>query len=506
MADVMRRYYRARGTAATFVCLMDEHQSYVLDRAHAEGTTADAIAAHYSDLNAQTLAQFHATPDECVYPARDEAYRSAVQARFAQLVRDRKIEAREVATLFCAGCDLHLYDSFVLGKCPHCSAECFGFICDVCCKPNQTADLVDATCDRCEQPASRRTEQRLVFPIAPYQAALGEFHRSVRATPKLRGLAAKWLAELDVVPASQVSTWGIPVGIDGFDGHVISPWLEVALAATYLKERYAPGYGELLQLFGYDNAFLYLIHDPAVSLALDPSAPLPRRLVANEFLLFDDVKMSKSRSHALRASDVLAKVPADLLRLYLAKLRPEEARTSCSLVAGQMYLTVITQLWQRWLARLGDNLAAETASRAPAPAPSSTWSVEHTELLGQLESLLGRARRGYETSSLKEVMIVVHELVERASAFGVMQTPLAGIASLEGQRMTGLALELAALRTFAIVVAPIMPVFAQQLWTCLGYEGPVIWDDAVAPVDAGQPIATATLGARQFFPSEVNLV
>jgi methionyl-tRNA synthetase len=403
------------------------------------------------------------------------------------------------------GCDLSLYDSFVFGSCPHCGAGCFGFLCDACCAPNQTTDLVDAVCDRCRQPPSVRVVKRLVFPLAPYAERLGQYHQQLRASPKLRRLAAQWLAHLDVVPASQVSTWGLPVDAEGFEGQVISPWLEVALAASYLQTRHAPGDGEMVPCFGYDNAFLYLIHDPAVSLALDPEVALPRRLVANEFLLLGDAKMSTSRSHALQASEALARVPADLLRLYLAKIRPEEARTSCNLAAGEMYLTMISQHWQGWFARLGEDLAGETGSLAPQPPPTAAWSAEQTELLTCVKDLLRRARRGYEAASLKEVMAVVHELVDRASSFGGAQAPLAGIPSLMSQRTAGLALELAALRTFAMVVAPVMPVFAAQLWACLGYASPIAWDDEVAPVAAGQPIATAELVARRFFPAAIRL-
>jgi methionyl-tRNA synthetase len=505
IADVIRRYYRARGTPARFVCLMDEHQSYVLDRAVDEATTAGEIATRYSEEAAQTLAQFHAAPDECIYPTRDAAYRAAVRDRFVTLLRAGRLETRELATWFCAGCDLSLYDSFVAGRCPHCGADCAGFICEACSAPNQTTDLVDAVCDRCRQPPSVRVVKRLVFPLAPYAARLGHYHERLRASPKLRRLAAQWLAQLPAVPASQVSTWGLPVDVEGFEGQVISPWFEVALAVSYLKTRHAPGDGELLQFFGYDNAFLYLIHDPAVSLALDPEATLPRSLVANEFLLLDDAKMSTSRSHALRAQDALAQVPADLLRLYLAKIRPEDARTSMSLAAGQMYLTVISQHWQSWLARLGDNLAAETGSLAPEPSPAASWSAEQTELLHCLKDLLRRARRGYETSSLKEVTAVIHELADRASSFGAAQTPLAGIPSLSRQRMTGLVLELAALKSFVMIVAPVMPVFAERLWVCLGYDAPVEWFDEVEPIAAGQPIDTAELIARRFFPAAIGL-
>jgi methionyl-tRNA synthetase len=499
IADIVRRYYRARGVPASFVCLMDEHQSYVLDRALAEGLTAPALAATYSDQIAQTLALVGATPDECIFPSRDDGYRARVRERFAKLLAAGRLESRTVDTWFCERCDLDLYDSFAAGKCPHCGSSCFGFICDACAQPNRTFDLVDPICDRCKQPPSTRSATKLFFDLKPYLDSLAAFHRQLRASPKLRRLAARWLAALDVVPASQISRWGIPVGIDGFDGQVISPWFEVALAMTDLKDRGAAD-SELLQFFGYDNAFLYLIHDPAISLALDPAAPLPRRLVANEFLLVGDAKMSTSSGRSLPALALLAVTNVDLLRLYLARVRPEDSRTSYSPEAGHLYMSMVSQYWQSWFARLGESLGPVPAATAPPPATASAWSAEQTEFLLQLKGLLARARRGYETASLKDVMFVIDELVNRASTFGATQAELASVPSLAPEQQTALALELAALRTFAIIVAPVMPGLGERLWQCLGYQLPIVWLDEILPIPAGQPIATDVLVARQWFP------
>jgi methionyl-tRNA synthetase len=307
------------------------------------------------------------------------------------------------------------------------------------------------------------------------------------------------------VPASQESPWGIAIERAGFTGQVISPWLEVALAGGYLADRWAPG-GRIHHLFGFDNAFLYLIHDPAASLALDPGAELPAVLVANEFLMLDDAKMSTSGGHALDADAVLAQVPADLLRLYLARIRPEDVRTSASLPAAQVYMTLVAQHWQGWLARLGACVAAEAAGAAPAPANPSLapWSAEQTAFLGYLGQLAGRAQRAYEDGSLKEAAAALHELAERATSFGATQVHLAGVPSLAGQRATGLALELAAARAFAAIAAPLMPAFAERLWRCLGYTGPITWGGDVELVPPGQRIDAAGLAAR-FFPERIEL-
>lgn len=501
LADVMRRYYRARGIAAQLVCLTDDHQSYVADRAAAEGHAPGALAAWFGDDIARALASFHAEPDVAIATSRDPAYQAAVRARFAALIAGGKLELREVDALYCPRCEQALYDSYVAGGCPRCGAHTYGFLCETCNAPNDAVELREPRCDRCGEPATVRRLRRWVFPIAPYTAALAEYHRRLRLSPKLRVLAAQWLGRDFAPAASQPGSWGIAA--DGVDGQIISPWFEVALAGSYLRERLAPD-GEVACVFGYDNAYLYLIHDPAVSLALDPQATLPVELAANEFLMLDDAKMSTSRSRALDANAVLSRVPADLVRLYLAKIRPEDARTSANLAIAQMFLVTVTRHWQAWLSRLGAAIAQEAGGRAPAAANASLapWSHEQQQFLGQLEALVVRARQGYEACSLREVSGAIHDLVERAVGFGAAQSHLAGVAALAVQRATGLALELAAARTLAMIAAPIMPVFAQRLWTCLGHGGAIAWSDEIWPVAEGQPIA---LAAESFFPSAIDL-
>jgi len=292
------------------------------------------------------------------------------------------------------------------------------------------------------------------------------------------------------------------VPIEGFEGQIISPWFEVALAAGFLREKYS---GDVVCFFGYDNAFLYLMHDPAVSLALD--VPLPVALGPNEYLLLNDAKMSTSGDHALDAVEVLEKVPADLLRLYLAGVRPEDSTFSASLAhLGQLMELRVIQPWQNWLERLGRALTAESGSKAPPPGD---FSPEHHEFFNVLQGLQARTTHAYQTFSLQEVSRCIHELIERVNAFSLSQGNLANIPTLQSQRFTALALELAAARSLCFMTAPLMPKFAGQLWKFLGartsmeQEG---WPEAVTFVPPGQRVlATAGLCARKFFPASLNL-
>lgn len=502
LADVMRRYYRMHGVPTTLVCVTDDHQSFVHERGDVEGRTAPAHAEMFTQKIFEALVRFHAQPDATMRTSVDADHAAHVRARFAELRAAGAIEVRDAQTLYCETCDRGLYDSYLRGICPHCSEPSSGFVCESCNVPSETAAIVGPVCTKCDTPASRRTMKRAFFPLAPYKDALAEYHRRLRLAPKLRRLAVGFLASDFACEVSQPGTWGLSLDGD-LAGQVISPWFELSLAASYVRARHAPA-ARLTVYFGYDNAYLYLVQDPAVALALGREGDMAAELAANDFLLLDDAKMSTSRAHGIDAIAVLSRAPADLVRLYLAKIRPEDSKMTSGVQAAQVFLTMVARFWQMWLLRLGLAVDGEYEGLSPQPANPSLvpWPQEQRDFLASLEALIARARRGYDASSLKEPSTVIHELVERAVAFGAAQAALAKEPSLAAQRATGIALELAAARTLAMIVAPVMPLFAQQLWAALGMEEANGWYDDVPPFPAGQRIALAT---TRFFPDSIVL-
>jgi methionyl-tRNA synthetase len=106
-------------------------------------------------------------------------------------------------------------------------------------------------------------------------------------------------------------TWGIPV--PGNEKHVIYVWLDAL--ANYMT---AVGYGSEdpadiakfakywpadLHLVGKEITRFHCIYWPAFLLAAN--LPLPKSIVANGWLLFEDSKMSKSRGNVVRTETIL---------------------------------------------------------------------------------------------------------------------------------------------------------------------------------------------------------
>ena len=508
IADVIKRFDALKGrNNSFFLCLTDDHQSYTQAQAKEEGKAVEEVCNQYSEHIHACLRQCQAEPDKFVAPRHDENYKASVTAAFQKLHETGQILLEDIDVFHCDTCQKDLFDGHIIGSCPHCGEVSLGFACESCCLPNKTVDLEDASCTHCENTPKTRKAKRLVFQVDPLREELSNYHHNLKLSPKLRRLSYQFLDIENIrIPATAPSDWGLPVPIDGFEGQIISPWLEIGLANHYLREQVGE-HKELVHCFGYDNAFCYLISDPALSLAIDKNIPLATELVVNEYLSLDDVKMSTSKGHYLSPDILLKRMPADLLRFYLALVRPESSQTSCSLrhMADTLNDLLVGRL-QDWLADLGDTLSEEFNSTVPE---AEFWSHEHEAFLNELVSIGQKTQRAYENRRLQIVASTSLELMSRAIDFGQEQNQLKYIPKHEDQRATGLALQLAAARLLCQILYPIMPESSAKLWKFLGHRESIeaeVWGPTVPLLSPGQRIlARAGLSGRRLFPKFIDL-
>ncbi|MBI3926826.1 MAG: class I tRNA ligase family protein [Armatimonadetes bacterium] len=519
-ADLYRRFSKMRGIDAFYVSCTDDYQSYVVRKAAEDGVTPEAAASRYGKLILDTLRAAGIEPDLFLHPHRAPRYGSYVQQTFQQLYESGKLVAQERECLYCDSCKRYLFDGFVVGTCPSCGEFALGDMCDGCSRPVDPARLGEPSCAACENPASIRTERRLVFPLGDYREALSAHYRQQALPPRLGALVASVLRDgPDRLAVSQISDWGLSVPMPGFEGQVISAWFETALAPLFLSEVLATMSGlpggkrafwadpraEVVQFFGVDNSFFVTVQDPAVVSACEPGLRLPTRFVVNEFLLFDEAKFSSSRGHALWADELLEKVPSDLVRFYLCHIRPENRPTTFDFrIFRDTIRGEILEGWQGWLKRLGRALALECQGMAP---PALGMGEDHHRFQQELCRLWENAGRHYEVESFspQRVTRLLCELVRVSAEFGAGMEWLAGLEERAEERRTALALELMAARTLALMAAPIMPSFAAWLWKALGYDGPLdgnTWGETPDAVPAGQRIRGLTSG---FFPDGLQL-
>ena len=98
------------------------------------------------------------------------------------------------------------------------------------------------------------------------------------------------------------------------------------------------------------------------------------------------------------------------------------------------------------------------------------------------------------SSRPRRVVRTLGELVARATDFADGQRRLMDLAPRSATALAGLAAQAQAAKLLAQLSAPVLPGFAQELWTTLGLGGAPLWDD-LAPLTTGTPLGTT----RVFF-------
>jgi methionyl-tRNA synthetase len=299
--------------------------------------------------------------------------------------------------------------------------------------------------------------------------------------------------------------WGIPVPVPGAGHQRIYAWMEMCPGYLYGTGRLLGGAGagegweavwrspdaQIVQFFGFDNAYFHAVLFPALLLAYDPGIRLPDVFVVNEFYLLDGKKFSTSRRHAVWGGEFLPRVPADLVRFYLAYDRPARRQTSFTL--AEFRATVRAELldgWEAWLGELGRRAEQEYGGRAPDPG---SWTAAHRLFFDRVQGFIRTTEQAYQarTFAPDTAARTLCELVRSARELRAGEGYLRLTAARRDERRTAVALELLAARALAVLAAPLMPGFSTRLWAALGFapaEGPR-WESDPRFLPGGQTVS-----------------
>jgi len=293
------------------------------------------------------------------------------------------------------------------------------------------------------------------------------------------------------ISISHRSAWGLPVPVDGYSDQRLYVWFEMAagyIAATQdlaagsperneLEVAWSTTQSKIVQFFGMDNGYFHVVLFPAIYMAMGNVANIPKFALTNEFLRLDGSKFSTSRSHAIWARDFLKQQPSDLVRYYLALAGPETSQTDFTVEAYSAEVERIRSSWRRWLSDLDAVVARSFGGCVP---DLGLWLADHRAFLDELCGLHQSALAAYEheTFSPSRAVRCARELVHACGRFADGQRRLETIASLSAEWRTAVALQLAAARSLATIVAPVMPGFSANLRASLGCDG------------SGEPIET----------------
>ena len=445
VADMIKRFKRMQGYEAVLTTGSDEHGVNVERAAERAGKTprefCDVIAAEFER-------QWQALGLQIDYFQRTTSPQHArvVQDLFDRCRKNGYIYKGSYTGQYCIFDNLYVNDAKPGDPCPDCG------------RPTETI-----------------TEENFFFKLSAFTDKLLELYESQPQfiQPETRrnevmSFVRQGLNDLSITRTNL--KWGIPVA--GEAPHVFYVWFDAL--TTYMSAVAGTDLWPAdLHLIGKEIVRFHAVFWPAFLMA--GGVPLPKRIFAHGWLLFEESKMSKSRGNIVRADPIRQVMGADALRYFLMRevVFGQDGSFSYDALVGR-YNSDLANGWGNLASRTLTMISQYRQGVIPGAADASFAAPEIAGLANETISAVEAAFERFEFSKALEA---VWALISAVDKFIVEQAPwkLARHFEDKSQALLDMVLYTAAeaLRIVTALLAPVMPASAPKIWAQLGIPEPI---------------------------------
>jgi len=438
-ADAIKRLKRMQGHDVILTSGTDEHGQKIARAAAAVNKTpqefTDTIAAEFRN-------QWQALGLEIDrFQRTTSASHAAVVADLFERCKANGYVYKGTYTgEYCVSCELYVTDGKPGGNCPDCG------------RPTETV-----------------TEENYYFKLSAFQEKLEalfdkqpDFILPETRRNEVLAFLKQGLTDLSI--SRTTIKWGIPV--PGDEKHVFYVWFDAL--STYMSavagEKLWPAD---LHLIGKEIVRFHAVYWPAFLMAA--GLPLPKRIFAHGWLLFENDKMSKSRGNVVRATPIQKTLGADALRYFLLR----------EVVFGQDGSFSYDALIGRYNSDLANGLG-NLASRTLAMIQQyRNGIIPHSAGDQQLAHIArgtcATVLETYERFEFSKALESIWALIGAVDKYIVEQAPwkLAKTEGAEAQLDQALYTAAEALRIITVLLSPVLPESCAKIWAQLGFTGPL---------------------------------
>jgi len=341
-------------------------------------------------------------------------------------------------------------------------------------------DLIDGNCPDCGRPAVHISEKNYFFKMSKYQDWLIEhiethpnFIRPETRRNEILGFLRQPLGDLCISRPKARLKWGISLPFD--KDYVCYVWFDALInyitAPGYLSDdaQFEHWWPASCHLIGKDILTTHCVYWPTMLKAM--GVPQPETIMGHGWWLIDEAKMGKSVGNAIRPLDLADKYGVDAFRYFLTR---DMALGQDSNFSEEAFVL----RYNTELANELGNLLNRSVVMADRYLDGIVPDVDKTHsalavLKTQTEQTLNAVSNAIEAMNPNAVLDAIWQLVREANRFVEVQSPWV-LAKDEKKRAeleaTVYAL-LETMRQLAVLLFPVIPSKAQEIWQQLGING-----------------------------------
>src|SRR6202049_3280239 len=326
-------------------------------------------------------------------------------------------------------------------------------------------------CPECGRPTETVTEENYFFRLSAFQERLLELYEKnpefVKPDHRRKEIIAFVRQGLNDLSITRTNiSWGIPVPVEGC--HVFYVWFDALISyMSAVKDQNL--WPADLHLIGKDILRFHAVYWPAFLMAAD--LPLPKKVFAHGWILFEENKMSKSRGNVGRPGPFVDGTGVDALRYFLLR----------EITFGQDGSFSYDALIQRYNSDLANglgNLASRTLTMIhqyrQGAIPKSDGAGDIAEAARRATE---QALEAFDEFNFSRGLETIWSFISAIDKFIVERTPwkFAKDPDPSSQKLVDETLYTAAeaLRIICAWVYPVMPESAARIWSQLGIPEPI---------------------------------
>jgi methionyl-tRNA synthetase len=465
VADLVKRYKKMQGfEPVVFTTGSDEHSRNVEKAAKAANLAPEAYSAKMAAEFKSQWKHLGIDYDHFIRTS-DPKHHESVRDLFERCRRNGYIYKGSYTGQYCVNDELYVNDAKPGDPCPECGR------------------LTETV-----------TEENYFFKLSAFQGRLLELYEKDPGFVKpdhrrneIKAFVQQGLNDLSITRNN--IEWGIPVPVEG--RHVFYVWFDALIAyMTAVKEQNL--WPADLHLIGKDILRFHAVYWPAFLMAAD--LPLPKKVYAHGWILFEENKMSKSRGNVLHPGPIADVVGIDALRYFLLR----------EVTFGQDGSFAHDALIQRYNADLANglgNLASRTLTMIHqyrgGIVPDSPG---RGDIAGAARETTSDVLEAFDDFNFSKGLERIWTLISVIDKFIVDMAPwkLAKEPDAPKQQLLDETLYTAAeaLRIICASIYPVMPESARKIWSQLGMPAPIesitVADLHWGHLKAGQKVGTVS--------------
>ena len=505
--DIYVRFLKMSGRDAIYCGAEDTHGTPIEINAAKEGVSPEDFIDRWWKEHKRDYDNYLVDFDS-YYSTNSPENKHYTELIFNRLKEKGHIYTKEIELTYCENCERYLPDRFVKGTCPNCGAQDqYGDVCEKCNTAYSTIDLLNPYCSICGATPIRKKSRHYFFKLGEFSDWLRDWlNNNKRLQPEIRNQVLTWVN--DGLEDWCISRDGPYFGfkIPGEEDKYFYVWLDapigyIASTSNYCKDRefsaddiWQTDEHEIIHFIGKDIIYFHLLFWPAV--LHGAGFHVPDNIVVHGFLTVNGEKMSKSRGTFLTAEEFQKYLDPELLRFFYA------ANLSHTMTDIDLDLKNLENRINNELVSNLANLVYRVMSFTGKYFDGKTTKSDNEKLLEDIHEKSMKVYEAYDNYEFREAVNRILEISSTGNKYFQDNAPWEHRKTDPEKTQRLLTDCVYIVKNIAIMIKPIMPLFAEKIEKQLNLEN-LTWDDIDKRVEDHQ-LGEAEIILRKIDPIEIK--